>query len=174
MSGKTVTFQAAPTPEYPNGYSVPLELALHSEVVKDIAKDFGGEAGIPANVDIPVTGGQDNNTIANLFNYVQQNLGRFGVMITDEKGVQVEKPYDRKEELSEANKDFFNKLIVKSQKPIFDLMLAVNYLNINLVVQDIAKFIATELKGKSSEEMRKLFTIPADELATQLEGLTVS
>jgi hypothetical protein len=147
---KSVLLQAAPTTEYPNGYPVTIELLKLSVALNDQYEAFGGAVDA-----IPLDGGQDNNSIANVFNYVKSNYDR---VVKSKDGVP--EGADRNEPLSPENKIFFDTLISTSMKPIFDFILAANYMDIKVPLHDACKYIAHYLiKGKSPEEIRKTFSV---------------
>jgi len=160
---KSIIIQAVPTIERPDGVVVPLEYALTSVTINDLYKDMGG------NVEVfPVQGGQNNNTIENVFNYVQRNIDRFPKIkegTTEAAGktqrelAKEDYTKTRGDPLDEKNVKFFNDLVVNGQGPLFDFMLAVNYLEMELPLQDCAKFVASEIKGKSPEDIRKIFSV---------------
>ncbi|GMR60030.1 hypothetical protein PMAYCL1PPCAC_30225 [Pristionchus mayeri] len=50
----------------------------------------------------------------------------------------------------------------KNQKPIFDLLVAANYLDIKGLMDNVAKTIANIIKGKAPQEIRDYFHIVND------------
>ena len=55
-------------------------------------------------------------------------------------------------------KEFFN----IPHEILFEIMLGANYLEITSLLNETCKFVAGMMKGKTPEEIRKLFNIPND------------
>lgn len=69
-----------------------------------------------------------------------------------------EKPKTCMNEISPWDKNF----VPTEQKPLFDLILAANYLDIKPLLEITCKTVANMIKGKTPEEIRKTFNIEND------------
>ncbi|CAG9462014.1 unnamed protein product [Pedinophyceae sp. YPF-701] len=63
------------------------------------------------------------------------------------------------DEAEDWNEDFLKQV---PKDTIFEIMLAANYLDIDALVDFCAKTVAGMIKGKTTEELRKLFDIKSD------------
>jgi len=71
--------------------------------------------------------------------------------------------YCENPEVSEAEKEAWeSEFVIMDQTPLFKLILAANYLGITPLLDLTAKTVADMIKGKTPEEIRRIFNIPND------------
>lgn len=176
-----VVLKARPTPELPDGVKLTLEQALQSETIKNLIEDFGGNVSQP----IPLNEDQDNNTIQNVFNFMdlynveQAKLAAekaakvvpTGTAVVPAQAAEVPEekpnPIDRAK-VHDWEKNFFDKLYRSLDDgktdlaPMFNFMLAANYLIVKPATDAVCKYTASLIKGKTPEDMLKVFQVQTE------------
>ncbi|RZC63620.1 hypothetical protein C5167_025365 [Papaver somniferum] len=119
-------------------FDVEESVALQSQTIKHMIEDDCADNGIP----LPnVTG----KILAKVIQYCRKHDG-----VADEK--------DQKDEVKNWDAEFVN----VDQATLFDLILAANYLNIKELWDLTCQTVADMIKGKTPEEIRKIFNIKND------------
>ncbi len=127
------------------------------EVDEDVAcksktiKDWIEESGIEQKVSVP-----------NVKMYILKKVMEYCEKHRNDEPPEIEKPL-RHSNLAELVDPFDAKFIeIENLEEIFDIILAADYLNIKSLLDLSCAKIATLIKGKSPEEIRKTFNIPND------------
>ena len=74
---------------------------------------------------------------------------------------EIEKPL-KSSNLSELIQEYYSEFTNVEQETLFELVLAANYLDIKPLLDLTCATIASMIKGKSAEEIRKIFNIVND------------
>ncbi len=122
-------------------FDVDEAVALESQTIKHMIEDDCADNGIP------------------LPNVTSKILSK--VIEYCKKHVEAPKPEERSgvdEELKAWDADF----VKVDQATLFDLILAANYLNIKSLLDLTCQTVADMIKGKTPEEIRKIFNIKND------------
>jgi len=156
-SSDVVLLQGEPTPTYPTAVEIDRNIAEQSKTLKDMIEDFGG-----LNVPIEIlnqSGGEvgrhSSDVIAAVFSY----LSKKGVAPPLVAGATAPTAAEeQKKELEQWEKEMFANM---SMKMLFDFILLSNWLDTKPALAASCKYVASLIKGKSPEEIRKTFAIPA-------------
>ena len=117
-----------------------------SVLVKGIIEDYPDDAEVPLN-----------NVKGNILQKIKEYLEHY----ENEEPKQIEKPLpDKKFEECVDSWDF--KYIDVELELIFELILGANYMDIKPLLELASAKVASLIKGKSTEEIRKLFGIQND------------
>ena len=119
-------------------FDVPENAANMSETIKNMIEDTGTEMAVPLH---NVAG----KTLAKVIEYCKYHAER-----------QADK--DNNEEVATWDGEF----VKVDQATLFDLILAANYLNIKELLELTCEKVASMIKGKTQEEIRKTFNIQND------------
>jgi len=123
---------------------VPREVAIMSTAIETLMETFGDSDPIP----LPLV---TKKILDKVIQYCQHH--------TDHPTPKTEGDDDTKsDDILPWDKDFCE----VDQNTLFELVLAANYLNIKPLLDLTCKTIANMLRGKSPEEIRKLFNIKND------------
>ncbi|CAK7357298.1 unnamed protein product [Dovyalis caffra] len=115
-------------------FGVEEKAALQSETIKSLAEDGYSEDVIP------------------LFNVEKKTLAKIVEWLNKHASG------SSKEELKRWDADFVD----VDKDVLYDLLLASNYLNIEVLLHQLAQKVADMIKGKKPEEIRQLFGIKND------------
>jgi S-phase kinase-associated protein 1 len=130
-------------------FTVPVEVAKLSDTIKHQLEDIGGgDTGIP----LPNITGAILKLVVEYCTYHQAHAEPTEEKKFDEKKWTVEDfiPFDQ---------EFVKRL---DQNTIIELILAANYLDIKSLLDITTKTIAYTMKGKTPEEIRKMYNIEGE------------
>lgn len=131
--------------------SIDKNLAMESVTLKNMIEDV-----VDVEAIIPLPGTPQEALIVT-FEYVKKVLEN--PVAPKAAGTESEIPV-RNTELDEWKKEYFAGLVAKDMGLLFYFILAANYLDIKYALDDACKYIASLIKGKNPEEIRKTFMIP--------------
>lgn len=124
-------------------FDVDEDVAVQSVTVKNLIEDSGTDEGIP----LPNVSGR---VLAKVVEYCKEH-------------VEASKKVDEKPARSEEEMKAWDLEFVKvDQATLFDLIMAANYLNIKGLLDLTCQTVATMMRGKTPEEIRKTFNIKND------------
>ncbi|KAI8608971.1 Skp1 family, dimerization domain-containing protein [Chytriomyces sp. MP71] len=128
-------------------FSVSVEIANQSVLIKNMLEDVGDSDDQP----IP---------LPNVPGAILQKVIEYATMHKDDPPPPPEDETKLKtsEDIEERDKEFIN----VDQGTLFEIILAANYLDIKNLLDLGCKTVANMIKGKSVEEVRKLFNIVND------------
>ncbi|QDZ17760.1 S-phase kinase-associated protein 1 [Chloropicon primus] len=125
-------------------FVVDQEVANMSETIKNMIEDTGAEVAIP----LPNVGGKD---LAKVIEYCK-------FKVEAKKKNADGQPAKTEDEVKSWEADF----VKVDQGTLFQLILAANYLNIKELLDHTCFTVASMIRGKSPEEIRKAFNIKND------------
>jgi S-phase kinase-associated protein 1 len=128
-------------------YEVELEIAQQSVILKNMIEDTGKEGKIPLNnLDIPT------------FDRILEFCRHY----RDAKMSPIEKPL-KSSNLADVVDEWYAKFIdLEKMDDIISLVIAANYLDIDPLTELSCAKLASLIKGKTAEEIRKKFGIEND------------
>ncbi|XP_019170962.1 PREDICTED: SKP1-like protein 1B [Ipomoea nil] len=131
---KTVRLRANDGEEFEVAESV----AALSQTLKFVVEDAGG-LGEDSVIPLPKV---DGNTLAKILEYckVHAAAGKSNA----------------------EKKEFDKKFVEVDQAELYDLLMAANYLDISELLEIVFQRVADMIKGKTAEEIRKIFNIKND------------
>ncbi len=143
-------------PEEGEGSKIILDtnIAKESVTLKNMLEDLNAEEAI-----IPLPG-TPQDALVNVFRYVKMQLDNPPPVKEKKPGAEEEIPVRSPELDAPWKHQFFTELDTKDRGLIFQFITAANYLDIKYALEDCSKFIASLIKGKSPEEIRKAFALP--------------
>lgn len=141
-----VTLQAVPTSELPNGVVINLPEINKSGYLVDLLEDM------PDTAIVPILGGSDNNTIANIFDYI-------GLLLKNPIPEKKSNEQGKRAPLQPWEVELFDKLQSYGMQHIFNFLMAANMLQVNDAIDASTYHIANNIKGKQPDEIRKKFLI---------------
>lgn len=124
-------------------FEIDEEIATESVTVKNMIEDTGTEESIP----LPNVSGR---TLAKVIEYCKFHV-EAGKKVSD-------KPAKTEDEIKTWDTEF----VKVDQASLFELILAANYLNIKGLLDLTCQTVANMIKGKTPEEIRKIFHIKND------------
>lgn len=131
-------------------YEVPLDVAKMSELVKNMIDDDQDEEEaqeIPLpNVKSPI--------LAKVIEYLEHYN-------KSEAMTEIEKPL-KSANMHEVVQEWYANYVTVEQDILFELILAANYLDIKPLLDLTCATVASMIKGKTPEEIRKVFNIVND------------
>ena len=136
MEQETVTLQSSDS----KTFELPKSAAEMSALVKNLLDDVGDEAIVPL-------GNVNAKTLAKVIEYCKFH---------------VENPAADDDTRKEAIKKFDDDFVALDQAQLFDMILAANYLDIKDLLELTCEKVASMIKGKTPEEIRKEFNIQND------------
>ncbi|CAN0879432.1 SKP1-like protein 4 [Linum grandiflorum] len=120
-------------------------VAEQSETIKNLIEDIGTDEAIPLqNVTGPILG--------KVIEYCRKHAEAAAAKAVSQDPVAIE------DDLKQWDKEF----VKVEHDPLFDLILAANYLNIKSLQDLTCQTVADMMKGKTPEEIRKTFNIKND------------
>ncbi len=123
------------------------DVACKSKIIKDMVEESGTEEEVP---------------VPNVKMYILKKVMEYCEKHRNDEPPEIEKPL-RHSNLGELVDPFDAKFIeIENLEELFDIILAANYLNIKSLLDLSCAKVATLIKGKSPEEIRKTFNIPND------------
>merc|ERR1712010_36067 len=125
-------------------FEVSLDVANMSETIKNMIEDTGADVAIP----LPNVSGKDLSKVIEYCTY---------------KVNAAKKNADGNPTVAEEDvKTWENEFVKVDQGTLFQLILAANYLNIKELLDLTCHSVASMIRGKSPEEIRKAFNIKND------------
>ena len=181
----TLEFPNDDTKGGPIKYNLPLRLAVTSELLRDLLQNFGyvnekGEIINDAKFDKSISPlSASDVSMAEVDAQLAFKTFELTDLILNNK--ELDDSEERQEEVPQLEKDFFLKLTNNNTNlgPLFAMLVFADKmglllnekkvddadsLRISQVVSHTGRYIASLIKGKSAEEMRKTFEIPAEKL----------
>lgn len=127
-------------------FPVPRRVAQMSELVKTLTDDAGSNEEVPLmDVKTPV--------LAKVIEFCRHHV--------DNKLPEIEKPL-RSANLSDIVPEWDAKFVEVEQEMLFELILAANYMDIKSLLDLTCAKVASMIKGKTPEEIRRTFNIKND------------
>ncbi|RLC98813.1 MAG: hypothetical protein DRI46_10650 [Chloroflexi bacterium] len=126
-------------------FEVEIHLIQQSGTLKDLTSDCGSENAVP----LPNVDGRILGYVLDHFRQTHENPAP-----AEEEGKD-----KKRRELADWNKKFFEEF---DNPTIFEIILAANFLDAKFLLDTTCKVVANLIKGKSTEEMRKVFNIKND------------
>jgi S-phase kinase-associated protein 1 len=181
-----ITIQAEPTAELPDGVKITRAQAERALTLKHTLDDSPDATVVPIASNI---NGQtvDNNLLKNVFVFSDLYETHAAAKKAEEDAKKAKeaaeaaakgeapKEAPKEEKVSQVlraevhpwEKDFFMQLTSNDtdKEPLFNFILAANFLDLKPVLQAACKYVASLIKGKNADEIRKLFTVHAKTLA---------
>ena len=137
MTGQeTVTLQSSDS----KTFELPKTAAEMSTLVKNLLEDVEEDGVVPL-------GNVNAKTLAKVIEYCKFH---------------VENPAADDDAKKEAIKKFDDEFVALDQAQLFDMILAANYLDIKDLLELTCEKVASMIKGKTPEEIRKVFNIQND------------
>jgi len=124
-------------------FEVDEEVAFESLTVRNMIEDTGTEAPIP---------------LPNVSSKILAKIVEYCKFHVETKATSSDKPSKLDDDLKAWDTEFVN----VEQSTLFELILAANYLNIKSLLDLTCEAVANQIKGKTPEEIRKLFGIKND------------
>jgi len=128
-------------------FEVDLEVAQQSVILKNMIEDTGKEGEIPLN----------NLKIGTLKKIIE-----FCTHYKDAKMAPIEKPLKTNNLAEVVDKWYSNFIDIEKTDEIIEIVIAANYLDIDPLTELSCAKLASMIKGKSAEEIRKKFGIEND------------
>jgi len=159
---------------------VPVYLALKSELLHDLLIDsIDGNGNINNSnfinpISININYDKSENGLVELGSEIAKKTFELVNLILNSP--QLDDSNERQEDVPQLEKDFFLELTNNNTNvgPLFTMLVFAdkmgflikenNELRLSMVVSHVARYIASLIKSKSAEEMRKTFEIPAEKL----------
>ncbi|KAJ3239265.1 hypothetical protein HDU78_002985 [Chytriomyces hyalinus] len=129
-------------------FSVPLDIACQSQLIKNMIEDVGDADEQP----IP---------LPNVTGAILQKVIEYATMHKDDPPSapsETEATLSTSEDIEDRDKQFLN----VDQGTLFEIILAANYLDMKSLLDVGCKTVANMIKGKTVEEVRALFNIVND------------
>jgi len=130
-------------------YEVPLDVAKMSELVKNMIDDDQDEDEAQ-EIPLPNVKSQILAKVIDFLNHYKTEA------MTD-----IEKPL-KSANMHEVVQDYYANYVTVEQDILFELILAANYLDIKPLLDLTCATVASMIKGKTPEEIRKTFNIVND------------
>ena len=130
-------------------YDVPLVIGTMSELVKTMIDEDQDEEEAQ---EIPLP-----NVKSAILSKVIEFLNHFKV----EAMTEIEKPL-KSSNMSEVVQEWYSAFVSVEQEVLFELILAANYMDIKPLLDLTCAAVASMIKGKTPEEIRKTFNIVND------------
>jgi S-phase kinase-associated protein 1 len=126
-----------------DNFEVDEAVAFESQMIKNMIEDTGSEAPIPVpNVSSKI--------LAKVIEYSKYHVDNSPEAEGENKAPE------------EEIKTWDTKFVEVEQSTLFELILAANYLNIKSLLDLTCRTVASMIKGKTPEEIRKTFSIRND------------
>lgn len=141
-------------------FEVARDIANMSVTISHMLADLGDDNDCP--IPLPNVTGAVLGKCIQYCELYQTNAGipSDEVSMAEEEGaVETSKPKTDTRELAKWEVEFFKDI---EQSPLFEIILAANYLDINCLLQSACKTVANMIKGKTPEQIRDLFDIEND------------
>lgn len=132
-----------------DSYEVTIALAKMSELVKSMLDDEGDEGGV---TEIP---------LPNVKATVLAKVIEFCNHHCQEPMTEIEKPL-KSAIMGEVVQKWYGEFVNVEQNLLFELILAANYMDIKPLLDLTCAAVASMIKGKTPEEIRKTFNIVND------------
>uniref|UniRef100_A0A6U4FS63 Uncharacterized protein n=1 Tax=Phaeomonas parva TaxID=124430 RepID=A0A6U4FS63_9STRA len=130
-------------------FEVPMQVAKMSELVKTMIDDDADE---DEQQEIPLPNVK-SSTLGNVIEFCRH--------YQSEAMDEIEKPL-KSAEMREVVQDWYADFVNVDQEALFDLILAANYMDIKPLLDLTCATVASMIKGKTPEEIRKCFNIVND------------
>jgi S-phase kinase-associated protein 1 len=130
-------------------FGVDVKVAKMSETIKNLIEDAGVSNAIP----LPNVTGKILNKVVKYCEYHTANPAAVVETATEEKN-----PERRTDDISSWDLEFAR----VDQATLFELILAANYLDIKDLLDLTCKTVANMIKGKTPEDIRRIFNIVND------------
>mmetsp|Transcript_5777 Transcript_5777/g.22573 ORF Transcript_5777/g.22573 Transcript_5777/m.22573 type:complete len:184 (-) Transcript_5777:291-842(-) len=130
-------------------FEVSLEVAKMSELVKTMIDD---DADDDEQQEIPLPNVK-SDTLGNVIEYCKH--------YQEEPMDEIEKPL-KSADMREVVQEWYATFMNRDQEALFDLILAANYMDIKSLLDLTCATVASMIKGKTPEEIRKCFNIVND------------
>ena len=127
-------------------YEVDVEIAQKSVLIKGLLEDSGTDEQIP---------------LPNVAKPIFEKVIEFCVYLKDHTPPEIEKPL-KSVEMANIVDPWYANYINLEQEVIFELIMASNYLDIKPLLELACAKVASMIKNKSVEEIRKFFNIEND------------
>lgn len=128
-------------------YTVDRKVAAKSVLIKNMISDLAGDDDAGFSVPIP-----------NVRSGILKKVLQWANQHKDDEEEEEEEGKTPTVVITDWDKKFFN----VDQETLNEIVLAANYLNIKGLLDMGCKTIANNLRGKSPEEIRRVFNIPED------------
>jgi len=125
---------------------VDVEIASKSVLIKGMIDDAGVEEDIP---------------LPNVKKAILDKVVAFCVYLKDHAPPEIEKPL-RSNNLNDVTTSYYADFVNLEQEVLFELILAANYLDIKPLLELACAKVASVIKNKSIQEIRKYFNIEND------------
>ena len=125
---------------------VPIDVAARSVLIKGMIDDAGVEEDIP---------------LPNVKKNILTKVVEFCTYLNEHPPPEIEKPL-RSNNLNDVTTAYYADFVNLEQEVLFELILAANYLDIKPLLELSCAKVASVIKNKSIQEIRKYFNIEND------------
>eukprot|EP00518_Triparma_eleuthera_P005595 CAMPEP_0182452822 /NCGR_PEP_ID=MMETSP1319-20130603/135_1 /TAXON_ID=172717 /ORGANISM="Bolidomonas pacifica, Strain RCC208" /LENGTH=166 /DNA_ID=CAMNT_0024650695 /DNA_START=58 /DNA_END=558 /DNA_ORIENTATION=- len=133
-----------------DSYQVPVDIAKMSELVKTMIDDEDDADDDAQEVPLP-----------NVKSTVLVKVIEFAKHYKEEPMSEIDKPL-KSSNMSEVVQTWYSNFVDVDQELLFELILAANYMDIKPLLDLTCATVASMIKGKTPEEIRKTFNIVND------------
>lgn len=130
-------------------FDVSIEVASMSNLVKNIIDENQDEE---ETQEIPLPNVKSEN-LAKVIEFCQH--------FQTEPMNEIDKPL-KSSNMAEVVQEWYDKFVTVDQETLFELILAANFMDIKPLLDLTCATVASMIKGKNAEEIRKIFNIPND------------
>jgi len=132
-------------------FDVDIEIAKASMTIKTMLEDLG----MDENDDEPVP-------LPNVSASILKMVIKWATHHKDDPPAPEEEEEDKRDKRTDNIEPWDQEFLKVDQQTLFDLILAANYLDIKALLDTCCKTVANMIKGKTPEELRKIFNIKND------------
>jgi S-phase kinase-associated protein 1 len=126
-------------------YSVDINTVIHSLTIKNILDDLGYEGDVP--IPIPTVNGDVLKKVLIFCDYIQHNP----------EDTQHLEQWTEDRTFIISLRQWFSDFISVDQKNLFEIILAANFLDIQLLLNLGTKYVASLIRNNTPDELKTLF-----------------
>ncbi len=131
-------------------FSVKAEVAVMSDLVKTMIDDTIEQDAEPQEIPLPNVKGR-----------VLAKVVEFCTHYMEDKMTDIDRPI-KSANMHEVVQEWYARYVDMEQEMLFEILLSANYMDIKPLLELTCATVASMIKGKTPEEIRKAFNIPND------------
>ncbi len=131
-------------------FNVKIEVAVMSDLVKTMIDDTVEQDAEPQEIPLPNVKGRVLAKVVEFCNHY-----------VEDKMSDIDRPI-KSANMHEVVQEWYARYVEMEQEMLFEILLAANYMDIKPLLELACATVASMIKGKTPEEIRKAFNIPND------------